>query len=241
MLLLRLCSVVAMTTRASNWGSGRDRACSTTTGGSHVDPLAIALALEAEIAPPDLRIRMNPEKGLVAVPTWFWVEGYDGGALTNSARAEERHEECHEVSVRDAQGRAALGTDGRPQSRRDCTTTVTTFVIDVRLYPTQFAWDFGDQQGRTITCPAARCADGLGVPFVDARHPSTVQHPYGWSSLLDGRAAAYTVQLGITFGADYRVAINGDAGGGWRSLPSRSLGWRAAHQVQEAQAVLTRP
>src|SRR5207244_9126287 len=46
-----------------------------------IGPQALALALEAAVPPPALRIGMNPKMGLVAVPTWFWVEGYDGGDI----------------------------------------------------------------------------------------------------------------------------------------------------------------
>jgi hypothetical protein len=55
--------------------------CVSVPSSERVDPLEIALRMEAELPPPDLRIGMNPQKGMVAVPTWFWVEGYDGSVL----------------------------------------------------------------------------------------------------------------------------------------------------------------
>ncbi|HEV7666387.1 MAG TPA: hypothetical protein VGQ62_22825 [Chloroflexota bacterium] len=206
-----------------------------------VDPLAIALRMEAELPPPDLRIMMNPARGMVAVPTWFWVEGYDGGLLSQSETVLEQHENCRQVVERDARGMPVLGSDGRPRTRRECTIDTTTFGIDVRLWPGRFAWDFGDQHGRDIACSGmSDCGDALGMPFVDSAHPSPVQHPYRWSSLgINGAQDTYTIGLGITFAAEYRVSVNG-GGGGWRQLPSRSLSWSASHQVQEAQAVLTR-
>ena len=80
--------------------------------------------------------------------------------------------------------------------------------------------------------------------FVDSSHPSPIQHPYIWSSLgVNGSQDAYTVKLGITFAAQYRVTVSGNGAGtnGWRSLQERELSWTTSHRVQEAQAVLTRP
>src|SRR5207249_3468933 len=115
--------------------------------------------------------------------------------------------------------------------------------IAVRLWPSRFAWDFGDQHGQQIACLGqGDCGTALGQAFLDALHPSPIQHPYLWSSLgINGAADAYTVDLAITFAAQYHVTVDGRDLGGWRDLSSRTLNWAASHQVQEAQAVLTRP
>jgi hypothetical protein len=199
--------------------------------------------MAAELPPPDLRIMMNPAKGLVAVPTWFWVEGYDGGTLAQSETVRESHENCRLVPVRGADGLPVLGSDGRPLTRRECTIENSIFVVSVRLWPNQFAWDFGDHHSQNITCPGRDdCGDALGMPFIDAMHPSPIQHPYVWSSLgVNGTADAYAIKLAITFGAQYQVTVDGPDTGGWRGLPDRTLSWTTMHQVQEAQAVLTRP
>src|SRR5262249_39118254 len=76
--------------------------CASVPRDEHSDPYPLALRMEAELPPPDLRIGMNPARGLVAVPTWFWVEGYDGGTLSQSETVLESHEVCHYVAVRDA-------------------------------------------------------------------------------------------------------------------------------------------
>ena len=113
-------------------------------------------------------------------------------------------------------------------------------TIPLRGIP-YFAWDFGDNHGRTIDCPGKECGDALGLPYVDTAHPSPIRHPYHWSSLgQNGLEDAYTIKLGITFAADFRVTVGGSTGG-WQSLPERLLTWTRSHQVQEAQAVLTRP
>jgi hypothetical protein len=210
-----------------------------------IDPRSLALALEAAVPPPELKIGMNPRLGMVAVPTWFWVEGYDGGDVSAAQTILEAHEECRFVIVRDDLGRPILAADLRPQLRRECEVRTSTFTVEVRLWPNHFAWDFGDANGQEVICRTpSTCVDGLGQMFVDTRHPSTIRHPYIWTSLgktgVDDDQDAYRISLGITFSAAFRVGINGGGLGGWQNLPDRQLSWSASHQVQEAQAVLTR-
>jgi len=209
---------------------------------SAFDPRPLAVQMAAQLPPPDLRIGMNPAKGMVNVPTWFWVEGYDGGTLSQSETVVQQQTVCHLVSEHGPGGLAVLDTDNRPRTHQDCVTTDTTFVVDVRLWPNHYAWDFGDHHSVGFACGGqGDCPDALGVPFVDAIHQSTIQHPYLWSSLgVNGSADAYTVRLAINFAAEYRVSIDGSDQGGWHGLSDRQLTWTASHQVQEAQAVLTR-
>jgi hypothetical protein len=216
--------------------------CASVPANQRFDPLPLAQRMVAELPPPDLRIGMNPAKGMVAIPTWFWVEGYDGGTLSETETVLEAHENCHFVAERGDDGLPALDDTGRPQTRRECNVETTTFVVDVRLWPSQFDWDFGDSHGRSIPCTGqGDCGDALGQAFVDPAHPSPIQHPYTWSSLgVNGLHDAYTIKLGIAFAADYRVSVNGSTGD-WRGLRQRVLTWTTSHQVQEAQAVLTRP
>src|SRR5690606_6700386 len=49
-----------------------------------VDPEALAASVLGIVPLPPIEVGANPEVGLVAVPTWFWVEGYDGSALVGS-------------------------------------------------------------------------------------------------------------------------------------------------------------
>ena len=218
--------------------------CLTVPRDQSFDPYPLAVRMAAELPPPDLRIGMNPALGMVRVPTWFWVEGYDGGLLSQSESVLEAHERCQLVAVRDENRQPVLDEAGRPRVRRECTVDSTTFTVDVRLWPGRFQWDFGDDHSRSIGCPGqGDCGDALGQMFIDSSHPSPIQHPYVWSSLgVNGEQDAYTVKLGITFAAQYRVTVGGSGGtDGWRSLPERELSWSASHKVQEAQAVLTRP
>ncbi len=219
--------------------------CSSVPRDENFDPYPLAVRMAADLPPPDLRIGMNPALGLVRVPTWFWVEGYDGGVRSQSESVLEANERCRLVVIRDDHHMPILDEDGRPRVRRECTVETTTFTVDVRLWPGRFQWDFGDNHSRAIGCPGlGDCGDALGQVFVDSSHPSPIQHPYVWSSLgMNGDQDAYTIKLGITFAAQYRVTVSGNGTGtdGWRSLPERELFWTASHKVQEAQAVLTRP
>lgn len=49
-----------------------------------VDPVAIALELLNHLPIPDIAIDANPATGLVALPSWFWLDGYDGSPISSS-------------------------------------------------------------------------------------------------------------------------------------------------------------
>ena len=211
-----------------------------------INPRELALQLERSLPPPQLRIRMNPQLGLVAVPTWFWVEGFDGGDIGSAETVLVVHVEEHFEIVRDESGNAILEADGRPRLRLHREVRTNTFTVDVRLWPSHYTWDFGDAHAQEINCTSRTlCLGALGTAYVDPKHPSSIQHPYTWTSLgktgSDGERDTYPIGLGINFSAAFRVAVNGESFGGWQDLPDRALAWSASHQVQEAQAILTRP
>ncbi|NJD66813.1 MAG: hypothetical protein FIB00_16500 [Chloroflexi bacterium] len=52
--------------------------------GDAVDPVTVALELLNHLPIPDIAIEANPSTGLVALPSWFWVDGYDGSAISSS-------------------------------------------------------------------------------------------------------------------------------------------------------------
>ena len=52
--------------------------------GMSIDPRNLALNLLERISLPSIRIGANPETGLVALPAWFWLEGYDGAPITHA-------------------------------------------------------------------------------------------------------------------------------------------------------------
>ncbi|MCZ2110114.1 MAG: hypothetical protein LC118_11205 [Dehalococcoidia bacterium] len=52
--------------------------------GDSVDPVTVALELLNHLPIPDITIAANPSPGLVALPSWFWIDGYDGTAIGSS-------------------------------------------------------------------------------------------------------------------------------------------------------------
>jgi hypothetical protein len=191
---------------------------------------------------PDLRIDMNPRLGMVAVPTWFWVEGYNGDVVPLTDNLQLARQECHEV-VAPASGSGVVNGAAAPTTHQACSVVYDTLTVQVRAWPKTFLWSFGDSHTQTVTCPElSACTSGLGLPFTDVHRASPIAHAYRWSSLgVNGSADAYRIDLAINFGAQYRFSINGVSGAGWQDLGDRELGWSAGHRVQEAQAVLTRP
>jgi hypothetical protein len=58
------------------------------TGGTQSqDPRAIALRLRDHMPVPLATVRINPGQGLVGTESWFWIQGYNGAPITDSANA----------------------------------------------------------------------------------------------------------------------------------------------------------
>ena len=49
-----------------------------------VDPVAVALELLNHLPIPDISVEANPSTGLVALASWFWIDGYDGSPISSS-------------------------------------------------------------------------------------------------------------------------------------------------------------
>jgi hypothetical protein len=49
-----------------------------------IDPVSIASELRDHLPVPDMAISANPGTGLVALPSWFWIDGYDGAPISSS-------------------------------------------------------------------------------------------------------------------------------------------------------------
>lgn len=50
-----------------------------------IDPVSVAQELRDQIPIPEMTISANPDTGLVALPSWFWIDGYDGTPITASS------------------------------------------------------------------------------------------------------------------------------------------------------------
>lgn len=174
-----------------------------------LDPREVALEVLHEIPLPDIHVRMNPATGLVALPSWFWVENYDGQAVGGS-----RTVELPPLIGPEVPPEVAPADDPRRQGQ--------SFTVEVRVWPTQFRWSFGD--GTT------RVSGTLGQRYPEE---SEVQHTYEHSSLRE--PGGFPVRLTVAFAADYRVG-----GGAPQALPPAERTYEARYRVQEIQTVLTR-
>lgn len=140
--------------------------------------LFVADVLE-DVPLPAAKVRMNPDLGLVAVPTWFWVEGYDGRAFGVSRRVTIPAEIGDDVPVDDV-------------PRNDPRRRPTSLTIVVTVRPSRYEWTFGDGT-RLVT-------RSLGRPYPRV---SDVKHTYEHSSLRS--PSGFTVGLTIEFTAEYRI------------------------------------
>lgn len=95
-------------------------------GGGGLDPYSVALDILAHIPLPDMHIRMNPTLGLVALPSWYWVEGYGGQSFGESRI----------VTI-------------PPRNPLDPNDRGVSFTVEVRVWPSKYEWSFGD--GKSFT------------------------------------------------------------------------------------------
>jgi hypothetical protein len=143
------------------------------------NPRDVAVAALRRVPLPDLKIRVNPGLGLVAVPGWFWVEGYDGQPFGTSQTVTLPPEISSEVPVD-----VIPATDAR---RRP-----SSYTVQVRVWPTRYEWSFGDGKAATT--------QSLGKAYPAE---SDIKHTYDYSSLRfeDG----FPVTVAVEFAAEYRV------------------------------------
>jgi hypothetical protein len=164
---------------------------------------------------------MNPRLGLVAVPTWFWVQPdtYRGQELSASDNLVVTHEDCQLVPQLDPVTGELSGT------QKHCATTADTYRVQVSLVDPTFQWDFGD---------GSRRPGSLGQPYPQ---PSDVRHAYANSSLQT--ATGYPIALTVTWAATY--SVTGPVNISGTLAPTTRTYGPFPHPVREAQAVLTGP
>jgi hypothetical protein len=146
-----------------------------TQGGPGVDPRTVAADMVGQLGLPDAHVRMNPNLGMAGVPSWFWVDNYDGQPYGAS----------RSVSTPPAVD-SSVSTDEVPAD--DPRRQGGSVTVEVRIFPTHYHWSFGDGAGSEV--------QSLGHPYPA---PSDVQHRFASTS------QGFPVELTITFGAEYRV------------------------------------
>lgn len=147
--------------------------------GSSTDPREVALDALGHQPLPNVQVRMNPALGLVAMPTWFWVDGYDGSPFGTSRTVDIPPDVGSDVPVT-----VVPANDPRRQG--------SSFTVEVRIWPSRYQWNFGD--GTTLV------SQTLGKQYPVQ---SDIQHTYEFSSLQF--SGGFPVRLTIDFSAEYRV------------------------------------
>jgi hypothetical protein len=149
------------------------------TGGGGTDPRGVALEILARIPLPDARVRMSPNLGLVALPSWYWVDGYRGETFGESRTITIPAEVGADVPVDDVPA-----DDPRRQA--------TSFTVEVRVRGARYDWSFGDGHGLVTR--------SLGQPYPAE---SDVQHTYEHSSLPF--PGGFPVRVTVEFAAEFSV------------------------------------
>lgn len=167
--------------------------------GASTDPREVALDALGHLPLPNIQLRANPGLGLVSMPGWFWVEGYDGSAFGTSRTVDIPPEVGADVPVD-----VVPADDPRREG--------SSFTVEVRVWPTDYDWSFGDG--------ASLSTRSLGKPYP---MQSDIQHVYEFSSLPFPEG--FPVRLVVEFAAEYRV--NGGEPQGLPSIRrSYEIGYR---------------
>lgn len=136
----------------------------------------VALELRDEIRLPDMQIKANPGLGVVALPSWFWVEGYRGETLGASRAVTIPREACSTDAV----------------GVQTCVDASINFTVEVRVSPSRYEWAFGD--GGSLATRS------LGQAYPNE---SDIQHRYEFSSR--GATEGFPLVLRATFAAEFSV------------------------------------
>ena len=174
-----------------------------------------AAAVAPNVALPPITLHVNPVRGIVHVPDWYWATGYDGGPRT-ATRTYSLLWSRPGTPIRDPETGEVIGeTPG--------SSGTYTFTITDRYRPGRYRWDFGD--GALLDTAS------LGRPYPIV---SDVQHAYQWSS-IDQPNRTYTYRLFIDWVGDWQVS--GDATGGG-TLEPRQSSYQAHQEMRDLQQVL---
>src|SRR6266542_2737167 len=150
---------------------------------------------------PPITIHVNPVRGIVHVPDWFWAAGYDGSPVSMT-RDYSLHWSLPGSPIVDPGTGQVIGQNPGPSGDYHITVTVT-------YQPARYRWDFGD--GTVVD------TSSLGQAFPAT---SDVQHSYNLSSLLQP-SQMYTYRLIVDWQGAWRVT--GDATGSGAVEPRLSI------------------
>ncbi len=178
---------------------------------TRLDPVAKAHDLVNHMAWPNIAIGINPNPGVVAMPSWFWIQNYSGQVLTNSGTISETHRECRSV------------TDG-VTTGLECHDVTNSMTVEARVGPTNYEWVFGDGQphsDQTYPNPI-----GLGRAYTDPHTASPVAWSYEFDSY--GHPEGFPISVAISFMAEFRAS-----GSAWAGLDPVTRTWDGNHVVEQ--------
>lgn len=112
-------------------------------------PNAADIAGGIAIAWPSPQVHVTPDLGLVALPEWYWLTGYDGGPIQASTH---------------------IHLDGLPNPQAGCPSgPAADEDVAVQAVATSYNWSFGDSTTGVSTT-------SLGVPYPD--NNGAIHHAY---------------------------------------------------------------
>jgi len=200
-------------------GAAGNQSVAVTTGWApvgpvpQIDPWTVARSAESEAPLPRISLKVNPDPGRVALPSWFWLEGYNGGVISWSKTEHASHTECRL-------------NEGVPE----CQSVDDSVTVNLQATPRLYEWTFGDDVDNYARFDDAQ---GLGRAYTDPNTPSPVAHAYHMSSINYLQDGGYPLELRVTWAAAFSVN-----GGGSQGLPDVSQTYAARYQVRQIQSIV---
>jgi len=208
-----------------------------------------------DVPVPGIVMQANPPEGLTQMDSWFWVDRttYEGQVYSEPVHIPAPWTLDWDTVIHHhdtSSGPCAGDPAAQCTTRHDWDETVHHHedhldVVDVTvtLTPARYAWDFGDDDARWRPSSHEAFANnsGLGIPFTDPYHASTVAHKYSQSSLDVFNLGGFLVRLTATWNASGHVRATRDGvvvQDVTVSLDSREGQYEQRYQVRESQPVL---
>jgi hypothetical protein len=197
----------------------------------------------------------NPPEGLAQMDSWFWVDRntYGGQPFAEGVHMPVPWTLDFDTLVHrhdTSSGPCPADPSQTCTTSHDWDETVHTHQdhvdmvdVTVTLSPGQYAWDFGDDEGgpwRQTSHALFPDNAGIGTPYTDPYHASTVTHKYSESSLKQFGAGGFLVRLTATFSASAHIQASRDGAvvqSETRALEPRVGVYQQRYQVRESWPV----
>lgn len=205
---------------------------------------------------PGIVMQANPLEGLAQLESWFWVDRgtYDGQAFSEPVHMPVPWTLDFDTIVHHhdtSNGPCPDDPTHNCPTSHDWDETLHTHEnhldlvdVTVTLSPAHYTWDFGDDNSgpwRQGSHTSFADNGGLGLPYTDPYHASTVTHKYSESSLKVFSAGGFLVGLTATWSASAHIQASRDGAvvqDETRSLDPRVGHYEQRYQVRESWPVL---